>query len=117
MVLEIIETLESDWLSNKRNAILYSLLSSLEPCIEEYCDKGIGGTTASRATLIHLADEEVGDRPSSFFAFASTLIVFFANSSQLQSLVALVYLGLQARDPDRALTKGLNLGMNEIGIF
>ena len=29
----------------------------------------MGGTIAPRATLIHLADEEVGSRPYSLFAF------------------------------------------------
>ena len=67
--------------------------------------------------MLASTDKKVGCRPSSLLAFASTLIIFSANSSQLQSLVALVYLGLQARDPDRALTKGLGLGMNKIGIF
>ena len=67
----------------------------------------MGGTTAPRATLIHFADKEVGGRPSSLLAIAFTLIVSFVNSSQ--HLAALAYLGLQARDPYRALSKGLSL--------
>ena len=89
----MIEILESDWLSNIRNVILYSLSSSLVPCIKEYFDKGIGNTIVLRVMLIYLIDKEVGGKPSGLFAFASILIVFLVNSSQLQSLVALIYLG------------------------
>ena len=70
----MIKTLELNQLSNTKNVILYSLSSSLVPCIKEYCDKSIGDITALQTMLIYFADKEVSDRPSSFFAFASILI-------------------------------------------
>ena len=79
----MIKDLELDRLSNTKNAILYSLSSSLIPCIKEYCDKGIGSTTALQATLIYLANKKVGGKPSSFFALAFILIIFLVNSFQL----------------------------------
>ena len=73
LVLEIIETLESNRLSNTRNAILYRLLYVLASGIEKYWnegpgDHGMGGTTTPWATLIHLADRKVECRPFSLLS-------------------------------------------------
>ena len=56
--------------------------------------------------LICLADEEI-DRLSSL------LDIFSTNSSHLYFLATLAYLGFQARNPDKALKKGLSLRKDE----
>ena len=63
----------------------------------------VGGTTAPRATLIYLADEEVGCRLSSLPGqFFPTLILGRADSFWVFK-----------HDLDRALTKGLSLVRKE----
>lgn len=77
----MIKALKLDWLSNTRNAILYSLSFSLMPYIKKYCNKNIDSINALQAMLIYLADEEVKNKLSSFFVFVFILIIFLANSS------------------------------------
>ena len=57
LVLKKIETLESDWLYNIKNVILYSLPYILASGIKKYWNEGsndhnMGGTTASQATQL-----------------------------------------------------------------
>ena len=125
----MIKIMESDRLFNTRNIILYSLTYVLASSIEESCNKAIGGITTSYITqlfckqcwailqwksciwalMLTSTDKKIDSRPSSLFVLAFTPIVFSVNSSQLQSLVALVYLGLQACNSNRVLTKSLGL--------
>ena len=78
-MFKTIETLESNRLSNTRNAIPYNFPYVLAPGIKQSLNGGsddhdmgdtiatAGGTIASRATLIYFADEDVGyklSRPS-----------------------------------------------------
>ena len=85
---KIIKSLKLDRLCNTINIIFYSFLYILVSDIKKYWNKsfgdyGIGNTTVLQTMLIYLRDKKVGDRPSSFFGFASTLIIFSVNFSQL----------------------------------